>query len=334
MDSRLTNDREDPEVAETPEDVAILYSWANLHGAKYRDFSASRREYRAQVRHRAAEELRRAELMAQAEAEQAAAEAELAAREAETAARGELEGTPVSREEAMREADEAARRALAERVEAARRSEAAALAEAAARREEREIAEAHASAQRQAARYAEFEVRRRSLAGPQPIAVVPGLASDPYTQAQGAGGEVDLYTPNTQLEYTQPSRFVGDSEENLQRAEPRLIRAPESGSRRRPQGFRPDEASGVHPAFQPAPEYPPPGRASATVLGLSQSEPALRPAETKLRGSAENLAPEWLTGQTQESAMGVPGSCCGYAAALAGACRRSLVSAEGSLRAG
>ena len=45
-------------LAETPEDVAILYSWANLHGAKYRDFSASRREYRAQVRHRAAEELR------------------------------------------------------------------------------------------------------------------------------------------------------------------------------------------------------------------------------------------------------------------------------------
>ncbi len=303
MDGRLTNDREDPQVAETPEDVAILYSWANLHGAKYRDFSASRREYRAQVRHRAAEELRRAELRAQAEAEQAAAEAELAAREAETAARGELE-TPVSREEAMREADEAARRALAERVEAARRSEAAALAEAAARREEREIAEAHASAQRQAARYAEFEVRRRSLAGPQPIAVVPGLTSDPYTQAQGAGEQVDLYTPNTQLEYTQPSRFVGDNEENLQRAEPQSIRGAESGSRRRPQGFRPDDASGVHPAFQPtAAEYAP-GRGPASVLGLSQREPILRPEQTSPRGTAEDLAPEWLTKQTQESAVG------------------------------
>ena len=30
-----------------PEDVAVLYSWANLHGTKYRDFSDSRREYRA-----------------------------------------------------------------------------------------------------------------------------------------------------------------------------------------------------------------------------------------------------------------------------------------------
>jgi cellulose synthase operon protein YhjQ len=36
--------------AEAPDDVATLYSWANLHGAKYRDFSASRREHRAQMR--------------------------------------------------------------------------------------------------------------------------------------------------------------------------------------------------------------------------------------------------------------------------------------------
>jgi cellulose synthase operon protein YhjQ len=40
---------------EIPEDVAILYSWANLQGAKYRDFSASRREYRAQMRRNAAQ---------------------------------------------------------------------------------------------------------------------------------------------------------------------------------------------------------------------------------------------------------------------------------------
>jgi cellulose synthase operon protein YhjQ len=33
-----------------PEDVATLYSWANVHGAKYRDFSASRREARSQQR--------------------------------------------------------------------------------------------------------------------------------------------------------------------------------------------------------------------------------------------------------------------------------------------
>ncbi|HEX4309453.1 MAG TPA: cellulose biosynthesis protein BcsQ [Acidobacteriaceae bacterium] len=41
-----------PENAEPADDVATLYSWANLHGAKYRDFSASRQEMRAQMRQR------------------------------------------------------------------------------------------------------------------------------------------------------------------------------------------------------------------------------------------------------------------------------------------
>ena len=35
---------------EPPEDVATLYSWANLHGAKYRDFSASRAQTREKAR--------------------------------------------------------------------------------------------------------------------------------------------------------------------------------------------------------------------------------------------------------------------------------------------
>lgn len=38
------------------DDVATLYSWANLHGAKYRDFSASRQEVRSQMRQRAVAE--------------------------------------------------------------------------------------------------------------------------------------------------------------------------------------------------------------------------------------------------------------------------------------
>ena len=41
--------------AGTPEDVAALYTWANLQGARYRDFSASRKRYREQVRAQAAE---------------------------------------------------------------------------------------------------------------------------------------------------------------------------------------------------------------------------------------------------------------------------------------
>lgn len=41
--------------ADTPEDVATLYSWANLHGAKYRDFSASRAQTREKARQRVQE---------------------------------------------------------------------------------------------------------------------------------------------------------------------------------------------------------------------------------------------------------------------------------------
>src|ERR1700677_3616395 len=37
---------------EPPEDVASLYSWANLQGAKYRDFSASRAQTREKARQR------------------------------------------------------------------------------------------------------------------------------------------------------------------------------------------------------------------------------------------------------------------------------------------
>jgi cellulose synthase operon protein YhjQ len=41
------------EHGETPDDVASLYTWANLHGAKYRDFSADRAQTREKARLRA-----------------------------------------------------------------------------------------------------------------------------------------------------------------------------------------------------------------------------------------------------------------------------------------
>src|SRR3978361_199595 len=63
---------------EIPEDVAILYSWANLQGAKYRDFSASRREYRAQMRRSAAQTMREQELQVAVDADRAAPPAESA----------------------------------------------------------------------------------------------------------------------------------------------------------------------------------------------------------------------------------------------------------------
>ncbi|HKO20432.1 MAG TPA: ParA family protein, partial [Acidobacteriaceae bacterium] len=153
----------------TPEDVAALYSWANLRGAKYRDYSASRREHRAQVRYRAAKALLDRELKAQAEAESSAEAAEREAREAEACA---LAGTTTepqqSRFAALRKAEAAALKAAADRVEAARRAEAAAHATVLALREERELVDAKASATQQARIYTESEALRKHLAGPQP----------------------------------------------------------------------------------------------------------------------------------------------------------------------
>ena len=178
MDTRSNERLDEIPTVETPEDVAVLYSWANLHGAKYRDFSASRREYRAQLRHRAAEHARELELRAQADAETAAVRA---AREADRLAGSrESQSGEAQRQHAVRHAEEAARVANAERIEAARRAEAAAQAEASARREEREIAEASASARRQAAQYADSEVRRRTAEALED-AELPGEISDPYT---------------------------------------------------------------------------------------------------------------------------------------------------------
>jgi cellulose synthase operon protein YhjQ len=263
MDSRSTDRTDDPTVAETPEDVAVLYSWANLHGAKYRDFSASRREYRAQLRHRAAEQVREQALMAQAEAEAAAAAAESAARHAAQAARThQAEDADSSMRRALREAEEAARTAAAERVEAARRAEAAAVAEAAACREEREIAEAHASAQRQAARYADSEMRRRAASGVQQAPVeLPGMISDPYTVAstpqtpvpsqpslQPAAGAA-AYEQATPTGETRPS---SDREHREYRAytAPERRASTSRHSSRRPQGYHPDDASGVRQIYR------------------------------------------------------------------------------------
>jgi cellulose synthase operon protein YhjQ len=160
----------------TPEDVAALYSWANLQGAKYRDYSASRREYRAQVRYRAAKAVLERELMAQAEAEASAEEAEREALAAEASARSEISDTSEAlRIALLRGAEAAARKAAADRVEAARRAEAAARATMLALREEREMAEAHVSATLQASIYTESEILRRERAGPQPGAPIENV---------------------------------------------------------------------------------------------------------------------------------------------------------------
>jgi cellulose synthase operon protein YhjQ len=256
MDTRGINLENEAPATDTPEDVAILYSWANLQGAKYRDFSGSRREYRAQIRHRAARALQEKELKAAAEAEAAAEAAEQAARAAEAAARhADPNDSQMRRLQILRQAEAAARRAAADRMEAAHRAEAAALAEAAARREEAEMAEAHASSQRQAAAYAESDIRRQRLAGPQPRSAYPVEMTDPYVRSNEAADEEaeartaasrqilpsEPFRQPSPILQREPIRLPGDSAIRHSARSPMY----EGPPKRRPQGYHPDEASGV-----------------------------------------------------------------------------------------
>jgi cellulose synthase operon protein YhjQ len=172
---------------ETPEDVATLYSWANLHGAKYRDFSASRAQTREKARlrvlqaieaeqarvqqlagaeqpaeiqnladvERAAEMRRRAE---QAQAAEEARAAELASQQA--AYEAAQQAAREAADKAAREAgEEAARRAAEQRAQEAAADAARKAAEESARQAAEEAAR---KAAEQAARQAAEEAARQA----------------------------------------------------------------------------------------------------------------------------------------------------------------------------
>jgi cellulose synthase operon protein YhjQ len=107
---------------ETPEDVATLYSWANLHGAKYRDFSASRAEAREEARLRVEKVQAEERRILEAEAERRAQEeAQIAARQAAEAAEAAREAEADRLAEIARQA-EAERQAVLAAQEAQRQS--------------------------------------------------------------------------------------------------------------------------------------------------------------------------------------------------------------------
>ena len=135
----------------TPEDVAALYRWAGLTGAKYRDYSAERREQRAKMRQRTAKER---------------LETDLAARVKTSETSAEKSG---------------------EKNEGARLADAAARAVLRAMEEEREIAEAHESARRkdEAAAEAERLLQERSGAAVRKSVVRGNRISEQTLQLAG-----------------------------------------------------------------------------------------------------------------------------------------------------
>lgn len=167
----------EPSEAATPEDVATLYSWANLHGAKYRDFSASRAQVREATRLRA---------------EAAAAE----------------ERRRQEEEEERRRQEEAqiAARLAAEAAEAARQAEADRLAEIARQAEaERQAVLAAQEAQRQAAQQRPWqpalpEVYQsghgqgvQAMAGPMPVQQEPAFAAQfAYAPEAARAQQIDM----------------------------------------------------------------------------------------------------------------------------------------------
>ena len=106
---------------ETPEDVATLYSWANLHGAKYRDFSASRAQTRERARQRVQDAIDTERRRNREEVEAQMAAETLRTAEASRAAEAERMAELTARENALRGeqkvAEDAARQAAQPRAQ-------------------------------------------------------------------------------------------------------------------------------------------------------------------------------------------------------------------------
>jgi len=326
MDGQKPEAVEEQSRTENPEDVAVLYSWANLQGARYRDFSGARRESRALMRHRAAQEAKDAESRAQAEAEAAAAATERAAREAEEIARlhekaarraaearqrRDLELEEGARALALRQATELSRKAASERVQAARSAEAAAAAEAAERREAREITDARASAERQALRYAEAEMRRRRLAGPQPVSKLPGELTDPYQREseQPAPEKVfaTLITPEQDM---RPARYPKTRDAHFH-----LPPTHANGEANEDDGILADPMTAAFAVTEAeTAEVRNPGESPTVTAGVIESLIEMQPiAETSVQGgtqpaSAERMrasapVPAWLSEERPKPAV-------------------------------
>ncbi|HUZ97505.1 MAG TPA: cellulose synthase operon protein YhjQ/BcsQ [Edaphobacter sp.] len=185
MDSRDQDPNEALPATKTREDSSALYSWANLHGIKHRDFSARQR---ANLHDKE---------------QQAAIPA--------TAKPGYPGAPDAAGFRPSREADNAPRTEGVERRKGVRRAEAIARAETMTGHESREITD---PVQRQAARDAEFDLRRRPPTVPIPTsaqfiadddATEHGLETNPLNDAHP---EADFVHEATASESLPPSSVL------------------------------------------------------------------------------------------------------------------------------
>ena len=267
----MTDRKALPDPNETPEDVATLYSWANLHGAKYRDFSASRAQTREKARLRVQEAIEDERRCAGESAEaQRVAEAHRAA-------------------EAAREAEEERR---AEAIEQQR-------AEQAAKQAERQAAQL---ATQQSAQQRAWEQQRVERASTLPL---PNFAPAPSyaPKAPGFAPQAASYTP--QPATFAPSNFASPVPSNGAPASNRAlpvqnyaVHAPNFAPPT--QGFAPP----AHPfTASSAPYYPAP-QADLSAHAPQQhyrpvdSQPSYGPAREERHPQQRN---QWAAGEPKES---------------------------------
>jgi cellulose synthase operon protein YhjQ len=255
---------------ETPEDVATLYSWANLHGAKYRDFSASRAESREKARQRMLDSVEE-ERIAREEAEaRKIAEVKRAAAAAQAAA-------------ALREAELAEQAAAAERAAAqfaAHQAAAQAAEQAAQQQAERAQQAAQQRARQeaaQAAQAAQAHFRQQSVGeriAPQP----PGnrFSSAPLSAAP--------VRPQAPRAAESPAAAWGD-DFALQGYRPQVAPPWEEPLPQSRAGAPPEE--GAEPFGRPA-------WLVEEHVDLPSAPPLPAPPEDTLQGSRDRLTSRWF----------------------------------------
>jgi cellulose synthase operon protein YhjQ len=278
---------------DTPEDVATLYSWANLHGAKYRDFSAARAQTREKARVRVQQAMEENQAKGQPPPEQhfetergvAMQRMAEAARAEEEARHAELAAERARQQAAQQAAQEAAQRAATQ--QAAQRAAHLAAEQAAqevARQASQQAAEqaAQRSAQQaEAAQQAVWQQTRRdrfsSFTAPSP---------SPQTAAPIA--------PQVPPSFDYPS-YVRPSSERQAASQPQSTAMREESYPRIPAAPADSRENAARPAWLM------PDRAELAGRPVAPQAP-----EDTLQGSRDRLTSRWYALRSVFEATGAP----------------------------
>lgn len=270
---------------ETPEDVATLYSWANLHGAKYRDFSASRAQTREKARLRAqqAQEQESERVRQQAEASRLQEAARLSEPPVST-----MPSAPAPAAAAPQSRQLPVQPAVDEASVAAQAAHAAQVAQAAQ-------AAAQAARAAQQAQQAAQEMARRAA---QPI--IPPPPQPVPAQAPQQAARVNDWQAPAYDRYAAPPTAI---------PEPYYPPQPSYSAYPTPQQYRPAAAPSqftpVREEYPAAPQNPwaqPEPRETANRpawltserADVSSQPSALQAPEDTLQGSRDRLASRWF----------------------------------------